>query len=132
MRTLHQLLLLTRDYDCTDYIYRDDLGYIVWRRGTGGNLEILFIEAANPGNGQGRELVRLMVEYLTRTNAAPYHSVFAFRLGSREEAGRFYRSLGFRGVLVGSPRGERGVYRDDETYLHWVPWDELKRNLGVG
>ena len=131
MRTLEQLLLRLELYQpAVDYLYDPEVGYIVWRTGTGENLEILFIEAAKPQNGFGTELVRQMVkrmvQELERLGQNPYHSVFAFRLQGNQAAARFYESLGFREVPLG-----QSIYRDDGTAIVWTTWRDLLTQLKV-
>lgn len=127
MRTREQLLDRLRSYEDFDLLYEDGLGYVVWRWGTGENLEVLFIETAAPGNGQGRELVRRMALRVLESGRRPYHSVFAFRLGSRADAGAFYGALGFHQHFLGP-----SVYGGDDAVLAWVAWADLLKTLGVG
>ena len=67
-----------------------------------------------------------MVTKLVSEGREPYHSVVAYRLGSNKVASVFYASLGFTQVNLG-----RSVYRDDDTVVMWITWDDLKRNLGL-
>lgn len=124
MRTLPELLERVRHYRDLRYLHKPHVGYVVWRVGTGDNLEIVFVRAAEPGHGYGKRMLREMVAAVTSVGPRPYHSVYAYRLRSNEQAGRFYRALGFREVDLGA-----SVYRDDGTVLAWVPWAELVKNV---
>ena len=59
------------------------------------NLKIVFIETSEHRKGYGKELVREMCKRIK-----PYNSVFVFRLFSNEDAGAFYRTLGFKETLI--------------------------------
>jgi len=123
MRTLEQLRRRIAGYGEAEYIYERNVGYIVWHYSTGDNVEILFIETrAN----QGAMLVKMMVEALIAKKGKPYHSVFVFSLGENERARKFYTKLGMKQVNLGS-----SIYRDGETVLSWISWDELLQNLDL-
>lgn len=126
MRTLEQLRERLARYGDAECLYDPAVGYLAWHTTTGDNLEILFIEAAEPRKGHGTELCRWMVQRLVKEGREPYHSVVVYRLGANQTAETFYTSLGFRQVDLG-----RSIYRDDGTVLMWVTWAELKRNLGL-
>lgn len=117
MRTKQELLDRLRTYKGAEYIYTDD-GYIAWQYSTGENIEIIFIEAKEKGLGIGRKLVTEMCKVIN-----PYHSVFVIRLASNEEAGKFYRSLGFREYII------RELYRGDDAIIGVVPFAKLCQNL---
>lgn len=80
------------------YYVEDERGYIVWRIGTGHNVELLHIRAKEPRRGYGTSLVVTMLRdveaEIARTNQVP-HSVFGFTRQSNEAALAFYGSLGF-------------------------------------
>lgn len=120
MRTLEEMQKKLDVYRELSIFYSAETGYIVWREGTGNNLEILFIE------GAGKELCRIMVKEIIRQGKRPYNSVFAFRLGSNEIADKFYRKVGFQCVELG-----KSVYRDDTTALMWITWYEFLKHLEV-
>ena len=118
MRSYNELIEKINPYWGPDWIYTDN-GYIVWQMSTGGNVEILFIEVRNPGEGYATELVRRMCE-----KVSPYNSVFVFRLASNETAGYFYRKLGFEETLI------RGLYTED-SILGVVNYRTLCQNLST-
>lgn len=94
MRTLTQLKDRLKQYKGVEYIYHD-YGFIAWQLGTGENVEIMFIETLVPRKGYGKRLVREMLKEIKTFN-----SVYVFRLERNEDAGHFYRSLGFRESLI--------------------------------
>lgn len=101
------------------YFYGDD-GYIVWRRSTGDNIEILFIEVKEKGKG----IATRMVSYMCHVEK-PFHSVFVFRLKGNESAGHFYRHLGFEETEV------KGIYKGDDAVLGVVNYETLCKNLST-
>lgn len=117
MRTEQELKERMSSYIGAEYIYLD-IGYIAWQVSTGENIEIIFIESKEIGHGFGKELIKKMVEKIK-----PYHSVFVFRLASNENAGKFYRSLGFRETTV------QGLYKDVDAVLGVVSYETLCQNL---
>lgn len=111
-----------------DYVqpYRDcpwilfpERGFIVWRLGTGANVELLHVRAFERRKGHGRRLVYAMLEELRAT--PPYHSVFGFTRVSNERAAAFYSALGFRLQPV------KGLYADGEAVMFWREYSELLR-----
>jgi ribosomal protein S18 acetylase RimI-like enzyme len=98
------------------YIY-DDRGWIVWRRGTGDNVELLHIRAFKRGQGDGKQLLLAMLNELK--SDPPYHSVFGFTRVGNVEAKAFYGALGFELQDV------NGVYRDGEATLFWQAYERL-------
>jgi GNAT superfamily N-acetyltransferase len=126
MRTLEQLQQRLTHYGAAEYVYDPEVGYIAWHFGTGENLEPLFIEVAERRKGYGRELYRRMCRRLLAEGRPPYHSVFAYRLASNEDARLFYAALGFEQRDLG-----RSVYRGDGTVVMWITWDNLLRGLGL-
>lgn len=99
--------------------YKEGIGYIAWQESTGNNVELLFIEVAEPGKGHATELVREMCR-----NIKPFNSVFVFRLEANETAGHFYRKLGFKETRV------EGLYKVPAV-LGVVNYEELCRNLSI-
>ena len=128
MRTLTQLLDRISCYKQADFIYIDGIGYIVWHYTTGDNLEMLFIEVESRlrGIGYGTQLYKYMVQKILDQGRPPYHSVIGYRLGSNKSAEAFYTQLGFTQVNLG-----QSIYRDDDTILMWVTWDNLLHVLGM-
>lgn len=128
MRTKEQFLERLEQYGPTRWLY-DDGAAIAWRSGTGGNLEIVQLEVNKKREGLGREIVRRMVHGLIAgvQGPLPYHSVYAFCLGSREDACAFYKNLGFTETLASLHPG--GLYKDDCAHLYVIPWSKLKGTL---
>lgn len=84
-------------------------GYIVWRRGTGNNIELLHIKTYAPGRGTGRQLVIAMLEELKKQ--PPYCTVFGFTRECNEGSQKFYEALGFELTTV------KGVYQDGSAVV---------------
>lgn len=118
MKTWLELQNRLAHYKGAAAIY-DERGYIAWQMSTGENVELLFIEAANPRQGHGRDLLADMLKRIK-----PFNSVFVFRLASNEEAGYFYRSLGFQEQLV------YGLYKVDAV-LGVANYEDLCRCLSI-
>ena len=95
----------------------DESGYIVWRLGTGHNVEMLHIHTEEKGKGYGRDLFYRMLGKLRQFS--PYHSVFGFTRADNVGAKAFYGALGFD--LTGVP----GVYADGRCILFHAPYDRL-------
>lgn len=108
-----------KDYRGAQYIYRD-YGYVAWQISTGENIEIIFIEVKEKGQGYASNLLREMCQLIK-----PYHSVFVFRLRSNDSAGCFYRKVGFKETII------PGLYRGEEAVLGVVTYEELCRNLSI-
>lgn len=92
-------------------------GYIVWRRGTGENVELLHLKTFERGMGTGKTLVCSMLQILK--DDPPYSSVFGFTRSVNMEAQKFYRSLGF----ILSP--VEGVYADGTAVLFSQTFEKL-------
>jgi len=103
-------------YEGCDFI-NDVRGYIVWRRGTGDNTELLHIKTTEHGKGYGRQLVYGMLDKLRER--PPYHSVYGFTRVSNTEAQAFYGALGF------SLQEIQGVYADGRAVLFWAAYKDL-------
>lgn len=100
---------------------RDSTGWIMWRYGTGGNVELTDIHTTERGKGHGRQLFYVMLDALRAD--PPYYSVFGFTRVSNEEARAFYAALGFR--LHEVP----GVYADGRAVLFEAPYADLVREM---
>lgn len=103
--------------------HRDDHGYIVWRLGTGNNVELLHLKVYEPGNGHGTRLVKIMLQRLT--GAPPYRTVFGFCRSCNANAQEFYRSAGFTTALV------TGVYADGDACVFSGDYEYLCHKHGV-
>lgn len=101
------------------FIFEEELGYIVWRVGTGENVEILHIRAFSPGIGEGPLLIKKMLEQLKWK--PPYHSVFSFVLDYNERAKRMYTAAGFQENKV------VGLYAGGDCALFTAPFRDLCR-----
>lgn len=110
-----------RDYvdpfERADYWYETGVGFIVWRVGTGRNVELLHVRSFSLRQGHGRFLVYKMLDELSRS--PPYYSVFGFTRTSNERAADFYRSLGFNLQPV------NGLYRDGTAVMFWAEYNTL-------
>lgn len=100
-----------------NYIFSEGRGFIVWRRGSGGNVELLHIKAFERGKGYGHELFREMMEQLACD--PPRTSVFGFTWVGNDEAKAFYGGLGFNLQEVD------GIYDDGKAILFWQRFDLL-------
>lgn len=92
-------------------------GYIVWRVGTGENVEILHIRAFEKRRGYGRELLKKCL--LSLKDNPPYFSLFGFGLGSNNEMAEFYRGLGFNVSIIDGP------YKHDKSTFIWQSYEVL-------
>lgn len=107
-----------KPFQTARYVYTPD-GWIVWRRGTGDNCELLHIRAFEPRRGHGRRLVRAMLDELEHDRRHPlpgeppfpYHTVYGFTRVENEGARAFYAALGFVVQVVD------GVYADGRAVL---------------
>jgi hypothetical protein len=120
MRTLAEIEKRLELYDFVELIYDEGTGYIAWHYSTGDNIEMLFIEAP----GHGTEMYAQFVKLLQSSEEKPYHSVFAYRLGSNTRAAKFYDKLGWKQVNLGP-----SIYKGDDTVFMWITWDDLVTNL---
>lgn len=97
--------------------YDPDRGFIVWRQGTGANVELLHIRTFTRGKGFGRGLVYHMLDVLSQE--PPYHSVFGFTRADNLGAKQFYGALGF------SLQELNGLYEDGKATLFWAAYQQL-------
>lgn len=105
-----------KPFNDLSYIY-DERGWIVWRTGTGENVELLHIRVHEKRKGHGKGLVQEMLKKLEGN--PPYYSVFGFTRVSNEEAQSFYRALGFD--LSEIP----GIYKDGRAILFSQEYEKL-------
>lgn len=113
MRTHEELLKRVEKYKGAEIFY-DWYGYIVWQVSTGDNIEIIFIETKEPRKGYGKMLLKEMVNRITT-----YHSVFVVRLAANEQAGGFYRHVGFNETRI------TDLYRGDDAVIHVITIKDL-------
>ena len=91
--TLEDLKKKIEKFADLHYIYFKDEGHLVWRFGTGYNIEILDIEAYKKRQGIGTKLIRELVSGLGEN---PSVSIFGFTKEINDDAKSFYKALGFR------------------------------------
>ena len=104
-----------------EHEYVENRGYIVWRRGTGDNVELLHIRTFKKGEGHGRKLFYKMLDRLSKR--PPYHSVFGFTHVGNSEARLFYGALGFwlRPVV--------GIYQEGSAILFCQSYKTLCKRM---
>lgn len=117
MRTLAELQERLKMYGEAEYVFLPNLGHIAWHYSTGENIELLFLQATL---GYGPIMLIRMADVLLKRNEAPYHSIFAFRLGSNDVADRFYKRLGWHQQNLG-----QSIYRGDEAVVMWITWPDF-------
>lgn len=106
-----------------EYIFDAKRGYIVWRVGTGENVEILHIRAFELRKGYATDLIR---QFLIKIKSArPYYSVFGFMLATNAPVIAMYRKMGFRITEVSD------LYKGGQAVLITQQYDQLCQNLGV-
>lgn len=103
-------------------VIRGEQGFVVWRLGTGGNAELLWIRSH--AKGWGRKLFVMMLKAL-RENP-PYHTVFGFTRFGNWDAMGFYDRMGFSLSKV------EGVYKDGVAVVFSAPYEDLCNLHGVG
>lgn len=91
-------------------------GYIIWRRGTGDNVELLHLRTYEKGKGTGKELLKDML--LSLKARPPYCTVFGFTRVSNEARG-WYEAMGFELSVV------KGVYADGEAIVFSQTYEKL-------
>ena len=102
------------------YARRTEDGYITWRRGTGGNVELLHIKVRNKRKGEGMRLLQMMLKQLETD--PPYGgkgTVFGFTRMSSLDALAFYDRAGFDLSQV------RGVYAEGVAVCFSATWAVL-------
>lgn len=103
--------------------YQDETGYIVWRLGTGLNVELLHLNTQEHRKGYGKSLVCKMLSELK--SEQPYHSVFGFTRESNGEAIAFYKSIGFNLTLVSD------LYREGPAIMFHQSYSTLREKHRV-
>lgn len=106
-------------FEKTDLLYEPARGFIVWRLGSGSNVELLHIAAAEIRKGHGRWLFYHMLDRLEAK--PPYHSVFGFTAVSNKRALAFYDALGFEHQEV------HGLYQTGPAALFWQSYEKLRQ-----
>lgn len=112
-----------RSWVGVELIHNTD-GYVIWRTGTGDNVEITHIKAAVPGGG-----MRLFREFLVRLlDNPPYGgkgTVFGFTRVGNDRAKKFYRRAGFQLTTV------KGVYAEGSAVVFSSCYTKLCCRHGV-
>jgi ribosomal protein S18 acetylase RimI-like enzyme len=106
-------------FDSVSYEYDPARGFVVWRLGTGGNVELLHIRAFDLRKGGGRSLFYTMLDRLA--DRPPYHTVYGFTRVSNTRAAAFYSAIGFNLVQTD------GVYKDGKAVIFHQTYRELVR-----
>lgn len=101
-------------------IHNED-GYIIWRPGTGDNVEITHIRSFI--HGGGTRLLKVMLAELK--NDPPYCSVFGFTRTNNKKAHFFYMSCGFTITRI------RGVYEEGNACIFSANYQDLCVKHGV-
>lgn len=97
-------------YQCTN-------GYIVWRYGTGGNVEILHLKVQTPRQKTGTHLLKTMLDKLK--DHMPYATVFGFSRVGNKTGHAFYRAMGFELTRV------KGVYDEGAAVVFSARYNDL-------
>ena len=102
----------------------DGNSYLIWRVGTGRNVEFLhqFTEEDRRRQGVGINLMRRALKELSKS--PPYYSVFGF---ARVKPGlqEFHHALGFQTMII------PGVYRDGQCIFLFQEYRRICQHLGV-
>lgn len=106
------------------WLFSPSCGYIVWRFGTGENVELLHVRSFASGQGIGTRLVKAMLRELQKNK--PYYSVFGFTLASNAKARRWYHGMGFNTQECGGP------YKGDPSVMFSQSFDVLCVKLLTG
>lgn len=108
--------LQVKPFEKCCFLFRST-GYIVWRRGTGGNVELLHLKVFTPGHGHGQSLLSDMIRMLSED--PPYATVFGFTRTINDEAQSFYARHGFTLTKVA------GIYADGDAVIFSQKWQSL-------
>lgn len=104
------------------HIYSKEHGFVVWRMGTGRNVELLHIRAWEIRQGHGTWLLDRMLWTIEQTPAMqPYYSIYGFTRASNSRAISFYQAVGFHWQQV------NGLYEDGVGVLFWRGFEDLLR-----
>lgn len=106
------------------YIYKENVGFIVWTMGTGDNYEVLLLRVKHQGRGDAKKLYREAVKLMMFN--PPYHSVYAFTRTENAGANAFYTKFGWNRIDL-----DQCIYKDAGVVLYWIEWNELRDRLGL-
>lgn len=104
-------------YWAPEWHYDPGRGYVVWRLGTGENVELLHIRTFAPGLGYGRALFCTLLDRLS--GRPPYYSIFGFTRTSNSSAQAFYGALGFHLQPI------EGLYKEGSAIMFWQSYGKL-------
>lgn len=107
------------------YLFFPGKGYIVWRLGTGENIELLHVRSFQPGKKLGVRIVRAMLREIGKRKP-PFYSVWGFALASNETAIRWYQSMGFNTEECAGP------YKGGPSIVFWQSFEKLCEELLAG
>ena len=109
------------------YYYSREEGFVVWRMGTGLNVELLHIRAWEPRKGLGTRLLGHMLDRLSADNHSltPYHSIYGFTRIDNNRARGFYAAMGFNLQTI------EGLYKEGRAVFFWQEFAELVRLRGL-
>lgn len=103
--------------------YADGDGYIVWRTGVEGNVELLSMEVREKRKGYGTRLVRMMTKALVKH--PPHCTVYGMVRGEDVDCQAFLESMGFDLSEID------GVYCDGNGLVFSQSFEQLReRHLG--
>lgn len=103
------------------FMFFPGVGYIVWRFGTGENVELLHIRSFKTGHGFGQRFVKCMLRELKKT--PPYYSVYGMTLASNLPAIKLYEKLGFITMECPFP------YKEGNSVVFYQEFEILCQNL---
>ena len=99
-------------------------GYIIWRRGTGNNVELLNIYTIDHRKGYGTMLMREMLKQL-KSDPPQEDSIFGFTRMSNPDAIHFYDALGFSLSEVD------GLYEEGIAVFFSTSFNKLSEKLNA-
>ena len=107
-----------REYLPQYYLFFPNKGYIVWRLGTGENIELLHVRAFKTGQGLGPRIIKEMLREIKKSRV-PYYSVWGLLLASNEPMIKTYQKMGFN--LHECP----GPYKHGPSIMMWQSFEKL-------
>ncbi|MEK7635650.1 MAG: hypothetical protein AAB405_01005 [Patescibacteria group bacterium] len=104
------------------YIFWPAKGFIVWRKCTGENIELLHIKTFKHNKGYAKELIKEMIKKIQKN--LPYYSISGFSLATPDRIylKEVYKKLGFE-VSDDIP----GPYKDGPSFLFYQSYEKLKK-----
>lgn len=111
-----------KEYIPQYYLFFPGNGYIVWRLGTGENIELLHVRAFQTGKGLGPRLVKAMLREI-RKRKHPYYSIWGIMLAKNEPVIKMYQKMGFNTQKCDGP------YKHGPSVMMWQSFELLCENL---